>query len=311
MGRAAWVRAARRGRVGALLVTVQHGSRVWHRPPLRHRASRRHGRSLVGILSRLRRLGQGESGRAGYDRSEVLGWTLLVLGVLLATWRLMAHISGQGPHSAVLYAAPVGRATVPRMIPTPMPSPTSSPYLAVSGGPSLAAGVVDSILAAYGSPLHGHGAGLVALSNRYGLDDAVALGFFVMESRAGTEGEAVVTRSFGNLRPMPDAAMRDGYRSYGSWLESAAEWFSVIRSLYLDRLKLGTVEEVVPIYAPASDSNDPGTMTAGIRQLVSCWRGTPEECPADPPALRALALAERARHTTVGRGAQRGTRPSQ
>ena len=41
----------------------------------------------------------------------------------------------------------------------------------------------------------------------------------------------MVTRSFGNLRPMPDAAMRDGYRSYGSWLESAAEWFSVIHSL--------------------------------------------------------------------------------
>jgi len=30
---------------------------------------------------------------------------------------------------------------------------------------------------------------------------------------------------------MPDAAMRDGYRSYGSWLESPAEWFSVIHSL--------------------------------------------------------------------------------
>ena len=163
--------------------------------------------------------------------------------------------------------------------------------LSVAGAPSLDAALVDGILAAYGSPLHGHGAGIVSLSRRYHIDDAVALGFFVMESRAGTQGEAVSTHSFGNLRPMPDAPAADGYRVYGSWLESAGEWFRVLRSLYLGELKLTSVEAVVPVYAPASDSNDPPTMIASIRQLVRCWRGEPQHCPNDPPGVRALVAA--------------------
>ena len=164
----------------------------------------------------------------------------------------------------------------------------------MAGAPSLNAALVDGILAAYGSPLHGHGAEIVTLSRRYQIDDAVALGFFVMESRAGTQGEAVGTHSFGNLRPMPNAPATDGYRAYGSWLESAAEWFRVLRSLYLNELKLTSVERVVPVYAPASDSNDPPTMIAGIRQLVRCWRGEPEHCPNDPPGVRALVAAAHA-----------------
>lgn len=200
---------------------------------------------------------------------------------------------------------------LPTRVPTPAPSPTPSRYLAVEGGPSLAAPLVDAILAAYGSPLHGQGAELVTLSTHYRVDDAVALAFFVMESRAGTQGEAVYTHSFGNLRPMPNAAMRDGYRSYGSWVESTVEWFKLMRSLYLDRLQLRTVEDVVPVYAPASDNNDPPTMIAGIRQLVRCWHGAPEVCPADPPALTALAMREKVRSAIAGRGAhvrsRRGT----
>jgi hypothetical protein len=98
----------------------------------------------------------------------------------------------------------------------------------------------------------------------------------------------VLTKSFGNLRPMAGAAALDGYRLYHTWLEGAAEWFRVLRTLYLDTLKLRTVDAIVPVYAPATDNNDPPTMIAGIYQLVRCWRGDAEVCPADPPGVRAL-----------------------
>lgn len=166
---------------------------------------------------------------------------------------------------------------------TPAPAP-----LPITGGPSLDSTRIDGILAAYGSPLARHGRDIVDLSRRYGIDDAVALAFFVMESRAGTQGEAMLTHSFGNLRPMPGAPQQDGYRSYHDWLEGTREWFKVLRSLYLDTMKLRTVDAVVPVYAPATDSNVPASMIAGIRQLVTCWRGTADACPADPPGIPAL-----------------------
>jgi hypothetical protein len=115
----------------------------------------------------------------------------------------------------------------------------------------------------------------------------------VMESRAGTQGEAILTHSFGNLRPMPGEPSLDGYRTYHDWMDGAREWFKIIRSLYLDTLKLRTVEDVVPVYAPASDDNNPPAMIAGIQQLVRCWRGNAAACPTDPPGVPALVAGTR------------------
>ena len=215
-----------------------------------------------------------------------LAWVLLAVSAFLLVAALRPHGVPASVVQPVRHVPPAPVYAVPAR-----QQAAASTDLPLAGEPSLDAALVDGILAAYGSPLHGHGAGIVSLSRRYHIDDAVALGFFVMESRAGTEGEAVSTHSFGNLRPMPNAPAADGYRAYGSWLESAEEWFRVLRSLYLDERKLTSVESVVPVYAPASDSNDPPTMIAGIRQLVRCWRGEPQHCPDDPPGVRALVAA--------------------
>jgi hypothetical protein len=170
-----------------------------------------------------------------------------------------------------------------------LPTPTLAPLpLTIAGSATIDPARVDGILAAYGSPLRGHGRDLVDLSRRFGIDDAVALAFFVMESRAGTQGEAILTHSFGNLRPMPGEPALDGYRSYHDWMESAREWFKVLRTLYVDTLKLRTVDDVIPVYAPATDSNSPAAMSAGIHQLVRCWRGDASSCPSDPPGVPAL-----------------------
>ena len=157
--------------------------------------------------------------------------------------------------------------------------------LRVDGGPTISPERLDGILAAYQSPLQGHGQDILALSSKYKIDDAVALAFFVMESRAGTQGEAVATHNFGNLRPMPNEPARDGYRYYDSWIDGAAEWFHLMSDLYVNQLKLHKVADIIPVYAPSSDSNDPASMTAGIEQLVACWRGAVGRCPADPAAV--------------------------
>jgi hypothetical protein len=211
---------------------------------------------------------------------------LLLLGILLTIWRLRIDLARRE-------ALPAHRAPIVRVLPatraTPVPPLTSLPStLPIAGGPSLDARLIDAILAAYHSPLRGEGARMVALSTRYHIDDAVALAFFVMESRAGTEGEAEFTHSPGNLRPMPNGTQIDGYTNYATWTAGTDEWFRTMRSLYLQSLKLTTVEEAVPVYAPPWDYNDPPTMVAGIRQLVACWRGHIASCPDDPSDVPAL-----------------------
>jgi hypothetical protein len=219
----------------------------------------------------------------------------MVVGLILVWWLLTALRQGPDVITRGQEAIRQGQAAISQVLPhqsAPLNStPTSTAPLPVAGRPSLDATRVNGILAAYGSPLKGQGKAIVALSAQYKVDDAVALAFFVMESRAGTQGEAVVTRSFGNLRPMPNAPAVDGYRQYGSWLEGATEWFQLMRTLYLDTMKLKTVEDIVPVYAPASDNNQPPVMIAGIHQLVACWRGNADACPDSPTAMRALVAS--------------------
>jgi hypothetical protein len=220
----------------------------------------------------------------------------LLLVILLPAWWLLTSLhQGSAVISRGQDAIKQGQEAIRQVLPhhsVPInATPISTAPLSIAGKPTLDAARVNDILAAYGSPLKGQGKAIVALSARYKVDDAVALAFFVMESRAGTQGEAVVTRNFGNLRPMPNAPALDGYRQYDSWLEGATEWFQVMRTLYLDSMKLATIEEIVPVYAPASDNNQPPVMIAGIHQLVACWRGNADACPDSPAAVRDMVAS--------------------
>jgi hypothetical protein len=225
-------------------------------------------------------------------RSSVLGWALLVLGLVVLIWRLRVDL-GPRPHVAAIRVVPVTRPHLsrPAVIPTPLPAtPTAvpNPEMPLQGGSPLSASRINAILKAYDSPLQGHGPQLVSLSRQYRVDDAVALAFFVMESRAGTRGEAQFTHNIGNLRPSAGADAAYSYSTYATWMDGATAWFHLMRSVYLNQLKLATVETVVPVYAPLYDGNDPVSMTAGIRQLVQCWRGMASACPSDPPGIDAL-----------------------
>ena len=140
------------------------------------------------------------------------------------------------------------------------------------GAPSVSAATMESVLAAYASPLAGHAQALIDLGVKYGLDPAYCLAFFVHESAAGTRGEAVITHSVGNIRAVAGAPSRDGYKYYGTWLEGAEDWYRLIAGLYVRDWKLTTVDRIIPVYAPSNDNNDTQAYTNDVQNLVTAWR---------------------------------------
>jgi hypothetical protein len=137
--------------------------------------------------------------------------------------------------------------------------------------PSISAAQIEAILADYGSPAAGLGSGLYDLGVQYGIDPAYALGFFVIESAAGTRGVARRTHSLGNIRCTPGDACQAGYRAYPTWEAGAADWYMLIRTLYLDTWHLRTPAAILPRYAPPADGNDPAAYAASVTALVDGW----------------------------------------
>lgn len=140
------------------------------------------------------------------------------------------------------------------------------------GKPSLNASFVNRVLAQAHSPAAGTGQTLYALSVTSGIDDAYALAFFQHESNFGTTGIARVTHSLGNIRCSPGYVCQNGYRSYATWQAGYADWYTLIRTLYIEQWHLSTVAQIVPVYAPASDGNDVTAYITAIEHDVTTWR---------------------------------------
>jgi Mannosyl-glycoprotein endo-beta-N-acetylglucosaminidase len=142
----------------------------------------------------------------------------------------------------------------------------------VRGTPTLAAGFVNRVLAAAHSPAQGTGQALYDLSKQYGIDDAYALAFFAHESQFGTTGMARLTHSLGNIRCSAGYQCTSGYRAYNGWVAGEADWYQLIRTLYINTWHLTTVEQIIPVYAPTSDGNDVAGYIAAVEQAVSHWQ---------------------------------------
>jgi hypothetical protein len=142
----------------------------------------------------------------------------------------------------------------------------------VTGPPTLSAAFLNAILALAHSPASGTGQILYDLSQQYQIDDAYALAFFQHESDYGTTGIARFTRSLGNIRCSAGYICLDGYRYYTTWQQGEQDWYVLIRQLYVNQWHLTTVAQIVPIYAPASDGNDPTSYIAAVDNAVTVWR---------------------------------------
>ena len=116
---------------------------------------------------------------------------------------------------------------------------------------------------------------LIVSDFRLLIDDwrGYALAFFVHESACGTRGVARFTHSLGNIRWTEGYDNYEGYRSYGSWQAGMEDWYKLIAGLYINGWGLRTVDQIIPVYAPAADSNNPPTYIASVKSMVDSWRG--------------------------------------
>jgi hypothetical protein len=221
-------------------------------------------------------------------RSRLMAMPALLAGVVVAValQRPGDRASAFSDTGSAVYAArvltpsPPGREPLPalhKLSMSPRPAqthqlPLHADRFDVRGRPSISAALINQVLAAYGSPMAGDGPALYSLGVKYGIDPAFCLAFFVHESAAGTKGEAVLTHNLGNIRSTPGAPSLNGYRLYDSWLDGAEDWYRLISSLYVAGWRLTTVDQIVPVYAPAADNNDPTAYIDDVEQLVSAWR---------------------------------------
>jgi len=192
-------------------------------------------------------------------RSFVRGCGLLALAVLLGLSLASLFAPSRTP---VFGGSPLSSHQM-----TVIVFPASS---SVIGGPSLSAAFIDRVLAMYGSPAVGLGRALVVDSQQFHIDDVFALAFFLHESTFGTSGVARVTHSLGNIICSGYPTCFQGFRSYTSWQVGTWDWFRLITYEYLPR-GLSTVQAIVPVYAPASDGNNPSSYIAAVLQAVATW----------------------------------------
>ena len=158
---------------------------------------------------------------------------------------------------------------------TIVPTPDIRPLGAgpVLGLPSITVEQIRRILARYNSPALDDAQAFYDLGVMRGIDPAYCLAFFIMESAAGTQGVARTTHSVGNIRALSGQPSFEGYRQYADWREGIADWYRLIDELYVRDLGLTTVDAIVPVYAPATDNNDPAAYILTVKRLVAGWRG--------------------------------------
>jgi hypothetical protein len=144
----------------------------------------------------------------------------------------------------------------------------------VTGAPSISPDFINTMLCTYGNPQTcGTGQALYQDGQTYNIDPAFALAFFWHESNFGTKGEAVSSKSLGNLRCINnEASCTNGYAWFNSWEDGYDAWYNLIANLYIKQWGLSTVNTIIPKYAPNSDHNNEQAYVSNVCSLVNMWR---------------------------------------
>lgn len=134
----------------------------------------------------------------------------------------------------------------------------------------------ERVLRSYKSPVTEQAADFYNLINSYNLDPGIALAFFVRESGAGTAVgycngvNSLDNKNWGNVRGDESGACR--FQKFATWREGLDFWCRAMYKYFVNR-GLDRLEDVVPVYAPASDGNDPGEYIATVSFLMLKWQG--------------------------------------
>lgn len=149
----------------------------------------------------------------------------------------------------------------------------------VLGQPTLSAEQIDAVLGQFHSPAAGSGQIWIEMGKRYGINPAYALAFFIHESTAGTapgwaglKPDGGTTHNIGNIICAGYATCFGRFRDYPNWDAGIEDWYKLIAHEYVEGRGARTLEEIIPIYAPASDNNDVGNYVQVVVNLVEGWK---------------------------------------
>lgn len=150
--------------------------------------------------------------------------------------------------------------------------------LTFKSAPRISPESFAAILQRAGSPAAPEAAALYSVIVGYGLDPAVALAFFQHESSFCLAG-ACANNSLHNwgmlrraVKPERAVGSASGFVRYASWEDGVSDWCELILFRYVNK-GADTIEKVIPIYAPSSDSNVPSAYINTIRRVVAAWAG--------------------------------------
>jgi hypothetical protein len=199
--------------------------------------------------------------------------TLLVL-LALAYWQ----VRSLNIHGSATQAQPV------QAISTAASQPLNK-NISFLAQPRLSAAFINRVLAAYHSPAAGLGAQIYNLGQQSGVNSDLLLGIFGHESLFGTTGEAHVSRSVGNLRCLDSSyapyhtRCANGYAQFPSWLDGIGAFYRLLKVGYIDGLvtvpivghRCTTLAQVIPVWAPVGDGNDPGAYIGDVLTFLHTW----------------------------------------
>lgn len=123
-------------------------------------------------------------------------------------------------------------------------------------------------LAAVNSPLMDEATTTYAAASGH---SRLALAMMAVESRYGTAYRlnTPLNRNVLNLRPRGGS----GYQAFASWADGIREWKARLLDPNYAYRDTVTVADLIAIYAPASDNNDPRAYAARVTEMVKTWPG--------------------------------------
>ena len=145
------------------------------------------------------------------------------------------------------------------------------------GPPSISLATFAHFLQVNNSPAFPEAASMYQNCLKLSCDPAVALAFFNHESSMGRAGAAVGHKSFGNIRCTPGwpcdySGGGGGFKIYNNWTEGLIDWAILLKDVYAARFQLYTLEQIIPVYAPAEDHNQPIVYINTVKSLVDQYR---------------------------------------
>lgn len=214
-----------------------------------------------------------------YARPRSFSWSnpLILTTIIIVSVIILILFAPIGAKTQISYwIGPLMSKVLPISAPMEPPLPVGDYHL--QGPSSLTAEEIDIILGSYGSPATGTGKAWVEIGRKHNIDPAYAIAFFIHESTAGThpqwagkKPDGSTTYNIGNIICAGYPTCHGRFRDYNSWEEGIEDWFRLIEVEYIEDRGTKTVDEILPIYAPAFE-NDVQAYVSVVKRMVDGWR---------------------------------------